>query len=214
MDDSKSGDPAGTHAPEAMIGLLESEQVRTGQAIHLDPRLIYGPWGAAWLVGFLLMWSASRGGPLDLDLGQAGLLFAACMLGALVTTVVHIARRTAGVRGVSSRVGAMYGWAWPLAFACLALVMTGVYRSGAPDATIGLLWSTLSGLIVGTLYLTGGALWQDWVQYGLGLWILVASAVGSLTGYPGVHLTMAVCGGGGFLLAAVFFTARGRRGRA
>src|SRR5688500_3878359 len=62
----------------------------------------------------------------------------------------------------------MYGWAWLLAFACLTAVMNGVYRAGTPDETIGLLWSALSGLVVGTLYLAGGALWQDRVQYGLG----------------------------------------------
>jgi hypothetical protein len=214
MDSSRSGDPAAIHDPETMLGLLENERARTAQALDPDPRLIYGSWGAAWAVGFLLLWSAARGGPVDLPLGLAGALFAACLLGALVTTAVHIGRRTAGIRGVSSRVGAMYGWTWFLAFGCLTVVMTGVIRLGLPDETIGLLWSTLSGLVVGTLYLAGGALWQDRVMYGLGLWILVTSAAGSLAGYPDVLLTMAVCGGGGFLLAAAFFTARGRRRRA
>jgi hypothetical protein len=214
MADSTSDDPARTSDPAVMLGLLERERSRTADALGPDPRLVYGSWGAAWLVGFLLLWSAARGGPLDLGLGQAGVLFGACLLGALLATVVHIGRRTAGVRGVSSRVGAMYGWAWLLAFACLTAVMTGAYRGGTPDETIGLLWSALSGLVVGTLYLAGGALWQDRVQYGLGLWILVASAAGSLAGYPGVYLTMAVCGGGGFLLAAAFFMVRGRRRRA
>jgi hypothetical protein len=215
MDGATSGDTAGTPGPEAMLSLLESEQARTAQALDPDPRVIYASWGAAWLVGFLLMWSAARGGrPLDLEMGQAGVLFAACLLGAIVTTVFHVVRRVAGVRGVSSRVGAMYGWAWFLSFSCLTVVMTGVRHAGAPDTTIGLLWSVLSGLLVGALYLAGGALWQDWVQYGLGAWILVASAAGALAGYPGVYLTMAVCGGGGFLLAAAFFTVRGRLGRA
>lgn len=205
MDDTTVNDP------KTMLGLLEGEQARTAQALDPDPRLIYGVWGAAWLVGFLLMWSAARGEPLDLGLGVAGAFFGACMVGAVATTIVHIGRRTAGVRGVSSRVGAMYGWAWFLAFVCLTVVMNGVYRLDVPDEVLGVLWSALSGLVVGTLYLAGGALWQDKLQYGLGLWILVASAAGALAGYPGVYLTMALCGGGGFLVAAAYFTARGRR---
>jgi hypothetical protein len=210
MNSSPRGDPVAPD-PQAMLGLLESERIRAARALDPDPRLIYGSWGTAWVVGFLLLWSAVRDGPLDLPLGLAGALFAACLLGAAAVTVVHIGRRSAGIRGVSSRVGAMYGWAWFLAFACLTVVMTGAERAGLPDATLGLLWSTLSGLVVGTLYLAGGALWQDAVQYGLGLWILVASAAGSLAGYPGAYLTMAVGGGGGLLLAAAYFTLRGRR---
>jgi len=213
MGSSPDDDPA-TRDPQTMLDLLENERIRTAQALDPDPRLIYGSWGLAWTVGFLLLWSAARGGPLDLPLGVAGALFGACLLGAVVVTVVHIGRRASGIRGVSSRVGAMYGWAWLLAFVCLAVVLTGADRAGLPDSTRGLLWSTLSGLVVGTLYLAGGALWQDGVQYGLGLWILVASAAGSLAGYPGAHLTMAVCGGGGFLLAAAYYTVRGRRGPA
>ena len=210
MDSSPSGDPA-SDDPQTMLGLLDDERSRTARALDPDPGLIYGSWGLAWAVGFLLLWSAARGTPLDLPLGAAGALFAACLLGAVVVTVVHIGRRAAGIRGVSSRVGAMYGWSWFLAFACLTVVMTGADRAGLPDTTLGLLWSTLSGLVVGTLYLAGGALWQDGVQYGLGLWILVASAAGSLAGYPGSYLTMAVSGGGGFLLAAAYFVLRGRR---
>jgi hypothetical protein len=211
MDGFTNGDP-GRDDPQVMLGLLENERVRAVQALEPDPRLIYGSWGAAWAVGYLLMWSAARDAPLDLPLGVAGALFAACLTSAVVATIVHVVRRSAGIRGVSSRMGAMYGWAWFLAFACLTVVMTGVDRAGVADETIGLLWSVLSGLLVGTLYLAGGALWQDRIQYGLGLWVLVASAVGSLAGYPGVYLAMAVCGGGGFLVAAAYFAARGRRG--
>jgi hypothetical protein len=199
--------------PAAMLDLLESERERASGALEPDARLIYGAWGSAWFVGFLLLWSAARSRPLDIPLRVAGALFAACLIGAVVTTVIHVVRRTAGVRGASSRVGAMYGWAWFLAFVTLNIVMVGLQRAGAPDATVGLLWSTLSGLVVGTLYLAGGALWQDRVQYGLGLWILVASAAGALAGYPGVYLTMAIFGGGGFLVAAAYFTVRAGRSR-
>jgi hypothetical protein len=72
------------------------------------------------------------------------------------------------------------------------------------------LWSAGSGLVVGILYLVGGALWQDRVQYGLGAWILAASAAGALAGSPAVYLVMSLAGGGGFLLAAAWFAVRAR----
>jgi hypothetical protein len=86
MNSLTNGDPPGDD-PQAMLGLLENERVRAVQALEPDPRLIYGSWGAAWAVGFLLMWSAARDAPLDLPLGVAGALFAACLLSAVVATI-------------------------------------------------------------------------------------------------------------------------------
>lgn len=195
--------------PSALLATIEVERDRASRELEPDPRLIYAVWGVAWLVGFLLWWAAARpAGPVDVPLGVAGALFAVCILTAMVTTGVHIGRRVAGVRGVSARVGAMYGWAWFLSFTTLFAVMSGAARQGVSEETGALLWSVLSGLVVGALYLAGGALWQDNTQYGLGVWILVSSAAGALAGYPGVYLVMALAGGGGFLLAALFFSLR------
>jgi hypothetical protein len=203
-DESRGDDPA------VLLAMVEHERERTIRAIEPDARLIYGLWGIAWLIGFLLMWLARRDDP-SLDGTVAGIAYAALMIAAIVVTIVHTMRRTAGVRGVSSRVGAMYGWCWFLGFAGLTAVMNAALRAGASDELIGILWPALSGLVVGLLYLAGGALWQDRFQYGLGLWILISSSIGALAGYPGVYLVMALCGGGGFLLAAAFFTVRRTR---
>ena len=217
MDDTTQGPrealgPEPAADPSALLATIELERDRAGRELEPDARLIYGVWGAAWLVGFLIFWVAARpAGPVEIPMGVASLLFAGCLAAAMVTTGVHIARRVAGVRGVSARVGAMYGWAWFLAFVTLTAAMSGAVRQGGiSDETVGLLWSVLSGLVVGTLYLAGGALWQDSKQYGLGVWILVSSAVGAIAGYPSVYLVMALGGGGGFLLAAAFFTVRHR----
>lgn len=200
-DESRTEDPA------VLLAMVERERERTIRAIEPDPRLIYGLWGGAWLIGFLLMWLASRD-DAQLDRRVAGAVFGSLLITSVVLTIVHTTRRTAGVRGVSSRVGAMYGWSWFLGFAGLTAVMNAATRAGASGELIGILWPALSGLVVGLLYLAGGALWQDRFQYGLGLWIVISSSVGALAGYPGVHLVMALCGGGGFLLAAAFFTVR------
>ena len=86
--------------------------------------------------------------------------------------------------------------------------MAGAERAGVSRDIIGLLRSAGAGLVVGLLYLAGGALWQDRVQYGLGLWILLASRAGALVGTPGIYLVMSLAGGGGFLLAAASHSLR------
>ncbi len=156
------------------------------------------------------MWTAaSPDGPLRLSLPAGGAVLTVSLLAAAITTVVHVARRTSGVQGVSDRAGAMYGWAWFLSFACLTVLLTAVRaRYGLGDDVTGLLWTGTSGLVVGALYLAGGALWQDRIQYGIGVWVLVATAAGVLAGYPGAYLVMAFAGGGGFLFAALALAVR------
>lgn len=195
--------------PRVALALLEAERAHAQAALDPDPRVIFGIWGVAWLLGFMAMWLAASGSsPVRLPMAATGLFFFGCIAGAVVLTMIHIGRRVAGVRGVSSVVGAMYGWSWFLGFATLAAVMAGAHRNGLPPHTAGLLWSVLSGLVVGVLYTAGGALWQDRTQFGLGVWILLSSAAGALAGFPSVYLVMALAGGGGFLVAAGYFAVR------
>ena len=196
-------------AAAAILAAVEEDRARAAAAIEPDPRLLYGCWGTAWLLGFALMYAGSApASPVDVPMALAGIGFFCCLLAAMVVTGVHMARRFSGVRGLSSATGAMYGWAWMLGFGAFAAVVIGAERAGAERPVLDLLWSAGSGLVVGILYLVGGALWQDRVQYGLGAWILAASAAGALAGSPAIYLVMSLAGGGGFLLAAAWFAAR------
>ncbi|GAA2016731.1 hypothetical protein WDZ16_00060 [Pseudokineococcus marinus] len=204
-------DDAGLDPREA-LALLDAERTRTQQRLVPDLRLLYGTWGVAWLVGFLVLWGSTTGrGPLALPPAAGGVVFAGLLVAAVVVTGVHIARRTAGVRGASSTQGAMYGWAWLLGFGCMASVMASAAGAGASPDVLGVLGPAVSGLVVGLLYLGGGAMWQDRAQYSLGVWILLSSAVGALAGHPSNHLVMGLLGGGGFLVAALVVAARGPR---
>lgn len=197
--------------PREALAMLESERSRTQRQLEPDVRLLYGVWGAAWLVGFLVLWASATGrGPLVLPPTAAGAVFAALLAVAVVVTGVHSVRRLAGVRGSSSTQGAMYGWAWLLGFGCVASLIGSVAGAGASPQVMGVLAPTVSGLVVGLLYLAGGAMWQDRAQYSLGVWILVASAAGAVAGYPTNHLVMGLLGGGGFLVAAAVVAVRGR----
>ena len=134
----------------------------------------------------------------------AAVLFAAAM----VISVVTGTRAGRGLRGPSRVAGAMYGWSWTLGFGALAAVNIGVTRLGLPDDAVTLLWSGSSLLLVGVLYLAGGALWQDRFQYGLGVWMLVSGAGSVLAEVPGNFAVVSLAGGGGLLLAAGYFLLR------
>ena len=71
-----------------------------------------------------------------------------------------------------------------------------------------LLWSGSALLLVGVLYLAGGALFQDRFQYGLGLWMLVSGAASVYAGVPGNFAVVSLAGGGGLFLAATYFVLR------
>jgi DNA-binding MarR family transcriptional regulator len=73
----------------------------------------------------------------------AGTVFFLLLASAMVVTGVYLARRFAGVRGVSSQVATMYWWAWTLGFVTYAVNMAGAARAGE---AIRLLWSSGSGL--------------------------------------------------------------------
>lgn len=206
MDDEK------TLSPAEMLDLLDAERFRAARALEPDPRVLFAVWGAAWLIGFLVSWFSVTDGSAVVPTWPSQAVFSVCVMTAVVVTVIHSRRRAKGIRGSSSRVGVMFGWAWFLAFAALAAIMAGAIRSNVEPQLIALLWSTLSGLVVGALYLAGGAAWHDRVQYALGVWILVSSSAGALAGFPYVYLVMGLAGGGGFLVAAAFFAVR-RSGR-
>jgi len=88
-----------------------------------------------------------------------------------------------------------------------------VTRLGLPADAVTLLWSGSAVVLVGVLYLAGGALWQDRFQYGLGVWMLLTGAGSVWAGVPGNYAVLSLAGGGGLLLAAGYFTLRPPRAR-
>ncbi|MGV9739855.1 hypothetical protein [Nocardia farcinica] len=59
-----------------------------------------------------------------------------------------------------------------------------------------------SGLIVGLLYLAGGAAYRDVLQYTLGAWLALTSTAALLLDGASPYWVLAVAGGGSYLLAA------------
>jgi hypothetical protein len=200
--------------PAESLRLIERERAEAARQINPDPRLLYWPWGVAWLVGFGLLFL--RFGPDDtVYVDMPGWLpltaLFTLLIAAAVVSGVGGARAGRHVSGPSSVHGAMYGMSFFLGFAGLAVTI-GRVSDELPDASAGLLWGAASVGLTGALHMAGGALWSDWHLFGLGLWVSLINIAGVLAGTGWHSLVVSLAGGGGMLVVGALAWAR-QRGR-
>lgn len=193
----------------ASAALIDHQRERVTSSIDVDPRVLFGTWGVAWLIGFGLLWAVALDEPLvGLTAGTALIVFMALLVAAIVVTMVHIARRTGGVRGASVQQGAMYGWSWSLSFMGVGALGYALNRLDVDGPTTATVMTVVAPIVVGALYMAGGAMWRDVAQFALGAWICVVTIVAALVGYPHMLLVMSLAGGGGMLVAGAAEAAR------
>ena len=210
-DDGSRVEEQGELSPEESLALIAAQNQEATHSLRVDPVPILGMWGVAWLVGFGAFYLASPKGPGPLlPTWAAGVMLGLLFSAAVGVSVGQGVWRGRGIEGPSHQVGAMYGWSWLLAFAGLYAVNLGLIHQGLPSGLGPLLWSGSSLLVVGLLYLAGGIIWADRVQYGLGIWTLVTGAASVSAGVPGNFAVLSLAGGGGFLVGAVLTHARAR----
>lgn len=207
-DDGPADLDDGPADPASMAALVAEQRAHVVRSTSPDARLLYGVWGAVWLAGFGLLWLAEQIPGAGLSLGWAYAGFAALMVVGVVVTAVHLTRRSSGLTGTTSSQRRMFGWTWGLSFGVVAVLNTSLGMAGASDQVMAVVTSVVPALVVGALYMAGGAVWGDAVQFGLGAWICVAAASGALSGPDRVHLVMAVAGGGGLLVGALVYHLR------
>jgi hypothetical protein len=196
----------------ASAALIEAQRARVVSATDVDGRLLFGLWGAAWLLGFGALWLATVGdSPVRLSIGTALAVFAALILAAMVVTMIHTIGRSAGVSGTSAQQGAMYGWSWSLAFVGVGALGFALERAEAGPVLTSTVMTIVPALLVGALYMAGGAIWRDRTQFALGAWICVVTIAAAVVGSPHMLLVMALAGGGGMLVGGVVEAARRRR---
>ena len=188
--------------PGAGLAIVAAQQRRVRDS-DVDDRLLFGAWGSAWAVGYAVQWWSATAAGSRTATGVGGLAFVAVTAAALVVTLVHTARATRGVAGASREVGRMYGIAWGIGFAGQGLLVMGVARAGASPEVIAIVANGAACLVVGLMYMAGGALWRQRALYLIGAWMIATAAVASIVAMPGGYLVMAVAGGGGLLSGAV-----------
>lgn len=194
------------------LALIESQQQEAQRRLRLNPALMFALWGAAYLFGFgAIFLTYPTAVPFRLPRTAAAVIIGVLFVAATVTSIVTGVRAGRGLRGPTRAAGAMYGWSWTLGFCALTAVNIGVTRMGLPDDAVTVLWTGSSLLLVGVLYLAGGALFQDRFQYGLGVWMLVSGAGSVFAGVPGSFAVVSLAGGGGLCLTAAYFALRPHR---
>lgn len=210
-DERRSADD-GPLSAAASAELIERERRSVGRRLGVNSAPIFAVWGVTFLVGWGACYLAAPGGPRVLAVAAAVPIVVVLYVVAIAVPIVLGARAGRGVRGPSRLTGAMYGWAWTLGFLALAAINTGLIRQGLAPATISMLWTGTAQLVFGMMYLAGGMLWRDLVQYALGVWMLIVAAGGVFAGMPGDFLVLALAGGGGFLLfSGISLVTGGRR---
>ncbi len=204
----------GELSPRALLELIRAQHEDAARDLYVAPARILASWGGAWTLGFgAFYFASSRARWHFLPLWAAALVLVTLSAAAGAVVVTQMARRGRGVQGPSRTAGAWYGWSWPLAFAGVFALNIGLSQHGLPASLAPLLWPGTSAVVAGVLYLAGGVLFTDRVQYGLGAWMLAVGAGSVQAGWPANFAVLALAGGGGFLAAAAFILARGRRAR-
>jgi hypothetical protein len=191
--------------------VLAAQRTRTQDTLVPDGRVIFLTWAISWTVGYGLMWATSVDG--GLPPWWAGVIFGLLIVAAVVTTIVHTVRRSSGITGPSRAVGQMYGWSWFIAFLAGQAMVGALGRAGVTDEVVQVAANGVSALIVGILYMAGGALWHDRAQFVLGAWMALVAAAAAFAGLPGTYAVMGIAGGGGFLVGAVIEHLARRSGR-
>ncbi len=189
--------------PEQVLDIIREQRLAVRDRVEPDGRLLFGAWGVAWLVGYLVLFATARDSATHTPAGWSFAIFFTLIGSAVALTIVHTVRRSIGVVGPSGTSGAMYGWSWAIGFVAVYLIMAGLIRAGADPVIINLGWTALPCLLGGVLYLAGGAMWQSTVLFSLGAWIVLVTGAATLAGLPATFLVMAFGGGGGMLVGAL-----------
>jgi uncharacterized membrane protein len=134
----------------------------------------------------------------------------ACMAAALAISMITIGRAMRRSNRLVVHLGKLYGWAWAISFICLFFIIGGLGHAGASAAVIGLFASAGPALVVSVMYLVSGALWNNRTMFVVGAWLALTSGVAVIFGVVTFDLLIALAGGGGFLVAALYEARRKR----
>lgn len=200
--DTPPGEDEETTSPAEALAAIKASQDAVREQTNPSAPAMFAVWGVAFLIAYTALY-LGYAETAQMPRGWSLLVLAACVIGAMVFTAVHIARRTSGIRGTSAKVGAMYGWAWPICFVFATVIFGAVADAGAPPLVMSILTNAVSLLIVSALYMAGGALFGEWRMFALGAWFAVVGSIAAIAAPPEGYLVQAIAGGGGFLVAAV-----------
>ncbi|MFZ4893937.1 hypothetical protein ACL9RL_05765 [Plantibacter sp. Mn2098] len=192
---------------------LSTQQVRRVEDIFARPTIsLVLIWGVAWFVGFLVLWSASDQNPwFQTPEAPAGIVFGSLMVGGIISSIVIGSGMSRGIQGAQRVQGTLYGVSWAVGCTAPGFLGGALLANGMPAESAALFFPAAYALVVGLLYLAGGAIWRDRIMYSLGVWTILVGVIAPYFGTPGNTLVMAFAGGGGFLVYGAILLVLRRR---
>lgn len=203
MPDRRNGTTNGDDLEVAArdgLATIAAQGDHVARSLSPEPSAMYVLWGAAWSLGATALYLATDGGPGPWwSMTTALIVVGIVVAGASTLSARQGVRAGRGLEGHSTVQGTMYGFSWLLGLGGGVAVAVLLDRAtgGVATATV---WTASLGLVVALLFVTGGAVWREPVQYGFGIWLLVVTLVALAVGTPH-HLAVLAIGGGGGLLA-------------
>lgn len=196
--------------PERLLALIDDETRGMKRALAVQVPVYYFVWGGAWLIGYLLLWSAWPGtaSPVAVPGWLAIPAFAVLMLGAAITSAVVGIRSNRGIKGVSDFVGTVYGLSWPILGGTVAAIGYALVRAGISDDAAAIYYTSGYALLVAAMYLAGTLVWRSADQLVIALVMAVAAAVTGFFGAPANMLAMALIAGPALLVGGVIALVR------
>lgn len=196
--------------PRQALQVSSETEARTGRTLQPRVALQYVIWGSAWLIGYGVLHGSSHGW-LPLEYSTALIIFGIAITLGVASSIWLSITVSIGIRGESAFRGAVYGWTWLLGFAVVFFAANRIAQVGTDQQFTGMMVNALAVLVVGMMYMSGGALWRDIPMLVLGIWFLLVDVMSLIAGpeqFITVYLTLGV---GGFYAAALVTNLQQRR---
>jgi hypothetical protein len=191
------------------LELIRQEQARANSQLGPNMAVLFGLWGAIWLIIGVLWFLAGTG---SAPRAAASWGTALVVLAGVGTSAIVGIRSGRGVAGDSSKQGLLYGLTWPVTMTALGVIVSAMATQlDLPDAAMTVLVPALFVFLVGALYALSGAIWGDLTNYVLGFWIVAVSVASMFAGAPANSLVLGIGAGGGLLVVGGLVAVRGRR---
>jgi hypothetical protein len=210
MNDGTGTDQGMTMNAADAAAIMAEADARARPVLRPDHRVTFLVWGLIWFLGDGLTWLAVRGQHPYHGPNPGG--YAATVLLAVLVSLASVgqSRAETGVRGLS----VLRRWSFSLsALAGMggAFAIEGaLVHAGASRPVVGVFEAVAPVLVIGLLYLARFPVEQDWAVAGLGLWLVIAAAVGAYAGPQNVWAVAALAVGPAFLLVAALEQRRQR----
>lgn len=182
--------------PAEMFAVMQSTRRSTQSKLTRGYASMLFVWAGAWLFGFGALWFGTGIGGVDLLPAVAAWIIFGVLIAAAIawSIIVGIRSASSGIHGRSQLQGTLYGYSWTISMVAAWLIIVGLQKAGLSQELANVLYPALFVLLVGVLYLAGGALWRSPAQYILGIVMIIVAIVATFVGTPWHYLIYATVG--------------------